>query len=279
MNCDNDNLLNYLYDFKIDKNSLDQYNHLPSVRYKSIIAQATKELKKLTKHSIIIPAIVCRSGQHVSYLSNNPLFSIAHSTTMLQSFDHYFKLAAQSEDEFFAPSLHYPKDNKSLQKTLDIYAKKFNIHHSFALVRHCDDVTIVIAVANEQPVNNIEQCYKNYAENIETIAIEMFNYLKDLFIEQLPGLKYTNFMSDKNYRETVIRGHYKANKFNAEQITPRECECLYWISKGKTSKETAEIMSISAHTINEHKKSITKKMNTANISQAIYLAVKHQLIV
>lgn len=279
MSYTGEDLLNYLYDFDINKNTLDDYNWLPSIRYRNIIAQTTNDLKQLTGHSIIIPAIVCHSGKHVSYLTNDPLFSIAYSGTMLKIFDRFFQLAAKSNGDFFAPTLHYPIGDKGLHKTLDIYTKRFNIYHSFALVRHCDDVTIVIAVANHCRINNIEESYNANVHTIENIAINMFDYLKDLFIEQLPGLKHTEFMKNKNFRNAVIKGNYKTPNFNAEQITPRECECLYWISKGKTSKEAAEIMNISAHTINEHKKSITKKMNTSNMSQAVYLAVKHQLII
>ena len=279
MKFNNEYLLDYLYNFEINKHSLDEYNWLPSVRYRNIIAEATRDLLSLTGNTVIFPAIICHSHQQVCYICNDPKLSIAYSGTMLKTADPYFDLAAESSEDFFSPLLHYPKNNAVYTKTLDVYAKKFNFFDTLALIRHCEDLTIIIGLGHNKPIVNVHTLYEQHQQQIEEIAIYLFGYFKDLYIEQHPGLKYTRFMQDESYRKEVIKGYYDANKFDASIITPRECECLYWISKGKTSQEAAKLMNISVHTINEHKKSISKKMSTNNMSQSVYLAVKHQLIV
>lgn len=57
-------------------------------------------------------------------------------------------------------------------------------------------------------------------------------------------------------------------------LTGRELQCLAWVSRGKTSWETAAILGVSESTVNFHLRNASKKLNVygrqACVAQAIY---------
>lgn len=61
-------------------------------------------------------------------------------------------------------------------------------------------------------------------------------------------------------------------------LTPRERECLYWVSRGKTSGEIATIISLSESTTNFHISNAVRKLNVTNRTQAVSRAVAERLI-
>jgi DNA-binding CsgD family transcriptional regulator len=60
-------------------------------------------------------------------------------------------------------------------------------------------------------------------------------------------------------------------------LTSRELQCLAWVSRGKTSWETATILGLSESTVNFHLRNASKKLNVygrqACVAQAIYLGL------
>lgn len=56
-------------------------------------------------------------------------------------------------------------------------------------------------------------------------------------------------------------------------LTPREAECLFWASAGKTSSETAVILDRSIETIRLHIKNAIVKLDASNRSHAVAKAV------
>ncbi|HEY1181951.1 MAG TPA: response regulator transcription factor, partial [Rhodocyclaceae bacterium] len=59
-----------------------------------------------------------------------------------------------------------------------------------------------------------------------------------------------------------------------ERLTPRENEVLTYLSKGFTIKEIANLMGIKWFTVNDHIKSIYKKLNASSRAEAAMLAGK-----
>src|SRR5688500_12263251 len=80
--------------------------------------------------------------------------------------------------------------------------------------------------------------------------------------------------------------HYAANKpvplvdkpLDHERLTPRESEVLTYLSKGFTIKEIASLMGIKWFTVNDHIKSIYKKLNVSSRAEAAVLASKQGLV-
>jgi two-component system, NarL family, nitrate/nitrite response regulator NarL len=63
-----------------------------------------------------------------------------------------------------------------------------------------------------------------------------------------------------------------------ERLTPRETEVLTFLSKGFTIKEIANLMGIKWFTVNDHIKSIYKKLNVSSRAEAAVLASKQGLV-
>ena len=63
-----------------------------------------------------------------------------------------------------------------------------------------------------------------------------------------------------------------------DRLTPRESEVLTYLSKGFTIKEIASLMGIKWFTVNDHIKSIYKKLNVSSRAEAAVLASKHGLV-
>lgn len=63
-----------------------------------------------------------------------------------------------------------------------------------------------------------------------------------------------------------------------DRLTPRESEVLTYLSKGFTIKEIANLMGIKWFTVNDHIKSIYKKLNVSSRAEAAVLASKQGLV-
>jgi DNA-binding NarL/FixJ family response regulator len=63
-----------------------------------------------------------------------------------------------------------------------------------------------------------------------------------------------------------------------ERLTPRESEVLTYLSKGFTIKEIANLMGLKWFTVNDHIKSIYKKLNVSSRAEAAVLASKQGLV-
>ncbi len=70
----------------------------------------------------------------------------------------------------------------------------------------------------------------------------------------------------------------KGAPFDHERLTPRESEVLTYLSKGFTIKEIASLMGIKWFTVNDHIKSIYKKLDVSSRAEAAVLASKRGLV-
>ncbi|NDY90043.1 LuxR C-terminal-related transcriptional regulator [Ideonella livida] len=67
-------------------------------------------------------------------------------------------------------------------------------------------------------------------------------------------------------------------KVELPHLTPREIEVLTYLSKGFTIKEIANLMGIKWFTVNDHIKSIYRKLNVSSRAEAAVLASKQGLV-
>lgn len=70
----------------------------------------------------------------------------------------------------------------------------------------------------------------------------------------------------------------RSTPLDHERLTPRENEVLTYLSKGFTIKEIANLMGIKWFTVNDHIKSIYKKLNVSSRAEAAVLASKSGLV-
>jgi DNA-binding CsgD family transcriptional regulator len=68
------------------------------------------------------------------------------------------------------------------------------------------------------------------------------------------------------------------NYSNLKALSPREITCLEWIIQGKTAEEIAMILNLKIITVKFYLRNIRDKLNCTSIAQAVYKALKYQLI-
>lgn len=61
-------------------------------------------------------------------------------------------------------------------------------------------------------------------------------------------------------------------------VTPRELEVLKLLALGRTNKEVATALEISAKTVDAHRSNIMRKLNLRSYSDLIQYAIRHQII-
>jgi DNA-binding CsgD family transcriptional regulator len=61
----------------------------------------------------------------------------------------------------------------------------------------------------------------------------------------------------------------KKNYFKASLLTKREVEIIVLLADGKTSTDIGNVLFISNHTVNTHRKNINKKLKIKNVSELI----------
>jgi len=86
----------------------------------------------------------------------------------------------------------------------------------------------------------------------------------------------TGFMNATGF--TTSRPVPIEKQLDYERLTPRESEVLTYLSKGFTIKEIASLMGIKWFTVNDHIKSIYKKLNVSSRAEAAVLASKQGLV-
>lgn len=74
------------------------------------------------------------------------------------------------------------------------------------------------------------------------------------------------------------RSSHREESSSPEQITSREVEIIRCISKGQSSKEIADTLSLSMHTINAYRKSILHKMEARSPAELAVKAIKLGII-
>ena len=63
------------------------------------------------------------------------------------------------------------------------------------------------------------------------------------------------------------------------ELSERETEVLVLLAKGGSSKEIADKLNISVHTVNTHRKNITRKTGIKSVAGLAVYAMLHNLVV
>lgn len=82
----------------------------------------------------------------------------------------------------------------------------------------------------------------------------------------------------KNTYENIDAAYKLEKPSVSDLLTKRELECLVFLSEGLNSKEVARNMYISDETVISHTRSIRRKLNSRNITQAVTKAYNKGLL-
>lgn len=77
---------------------------------------------------------------------------------------------------------------------------------------------------------------------------------------------------------SAFNGHCVCMSKTSSVLTPRECEILKMIAKGKTSKEIADDLCISKNTVDTHRNKMLQKLNMTNSASLVQFAHSAGLI-
>lgn len=69
-----------------------------------------------------------------------------------------------------------------------------------------------------------------------------------------------------------------SNANEDEMLSPRELQVIQLMASGYTTQTIAEVLSISVHTVNSHRKNMLKKLNVSSPMQLIAYAVEQGLV-
>jgi DNA-binding CsgD family transcriptional regulator len=102
------------------------------------------------------------------------------------------------------------------------------------------------------------------------------NFKKELaknFIKHFEKLSYSKKIDEI---ETIIYETKFKNLTPHRHLTLQEKKCIFLAGKGKSIKETAKILQLSYHTVQEYRASAIKKLGASNITAAAVLGIKYK---
>jgi len=112
-------------------------------------------------------------------------------------------------------------------------------------------------------------------------AIGIIFYGHELNQNLLSNIIMSIAKGDKKYqkRNNIFqRSYYIGHSIKHTELTDRELECLFYLVRGKTAKQTASLLFISKRTVESHMVNIKSKLNCATKSDLIEKAITDNLI-
>lgn len=99
-------------------------------------------------------------------------------------------------------------------------------------------------------------------------------------ITQVSDINKTTFFIEDHSRNSSDRVVYRDEIFHhkeGEDLTPKELEVLCWMAEGLSSKQIAQKMHISVHTVNNHRKHMLAKTGCTNSADLVKFAFSRRL--
>ncbi len=114
----------------------------------------------------------------------------------------------------------------------------------------------------------------NQKYNIPFIFISAYNSSETIkaAMSTAPLNYLTKPFNEKQLLVSVASAFEKMNYLDDDQPTDKEKHVLQLIAQGHSTKEIAEELSLSFHTIESHRKNLINKYHVKNITNLVYLA-------
>lgn len=200
------------------------------------------------------------------------IFSNVGAIIIIMNLDNYELLYLNNADERIL-GYKYNKYNYSAQKLIDahhpedqnllIEMKEFfkaNRNETYSAI-----YSIMGSDGKYRWVMNTSRLFDKSHKNPDTIVIGVIQDLTE------------NLNYDKNLKNISKEKFRKINATQVGLISQRERQIVKLFANGFKSKEIAEKLDISFHTVNNHRKNILKKLNLKNLSALVNFAVENGL--
>ena len=90
----------------------------------------------------------------------------------------------------------------------------------------------------------------------------------------LTGKVFISPVLSEEITDAEIDSCREKKNFPSDSLTPRERQVLKMVAEGKTSKEIAELLSISTRTVEHHRANLLKKLSINNTADLIKYAIR-----
>lgn len=104
----------------------------------------------------------------------------------------------------------------------------------------------------------------------------------DLLVTALEKLRQGKPYFTTKVAELVLQGYLEPEKAQAGEettvLTPREREIVQLIAEGKSTKELADHLGISAKTAETHRSNLMRKLNLRSVSEVVRYAIREKIV-
>lgn len=127
-------------------------------------------------------------------------------------------------------------------------------------------------------INLLEQLYVLEVDSEGMATLMLGNIIVLDNLEVLPlRLSSKTFINNETYK-TIFSQVYTPVTNILSEVTSRELDILRNLAAGKRSKEIAEMLFISPHTVDTHRRNLLKKLNCASVVELAQIAFKYGLL-
>ena len=120
----------------------------------------------------------------------------------------------------------------------------------------------------------------------EMISLGAHGFIpKNKTVDEVVDAIYAVMENGKYYNDRIAdalasgtRGLIKSMNFPVSNLTDKELEVLKLVCKQKTNKEIADVLGISARTVESHRNSILIKTGTRNTAGLVIYALRHKVV-
>ncbi|MDX1447395.1 response regulator transcription factor [Lishizhenia sp.] len=187
------------------------------------------------------------------------------------------KLFESRTDNTFVINLNIVKENHPEIDVLfiDYGSDKQFANEKLAKLKRIYPTTPVMLYASEHNLKTVKQLLSLGVHSVMTYECEFDEIFESLASIIKGGKAYCN-----KVLELLIEDTNNERSLNClpVQLSKREIEVLQLVVNGYSSKQIAEKLFLSHHTVNTHRKNILKKVGVKNISELVLFAQNTGLI-
>lgn len=111
---------------------------------------------------------------------------------------------------------------------------------------------------------------KSDAGRVLVLAVETLLSHRPFFTGKVAEMVLQGFLNPQDLAE--------GGQAEASQLTPRERQIVQLVAEGKSSKELAKALGISAKTAETHRTNIMRKLNVHSATELVRYAIRNQII-
>lgn len=210
-----------------------------------------------------------------------------------------YQIAIADDHPMFTDGLKSILDREEDLKVVFTASNGENLLH-FLRTEEGRFVDLVVMDINMPGMNGVElnRQIKNEFPHVKTLVVSMLEeagYIRMLTEEHVNGyvsknsekqellrairalLKGANYFSDR-IREAMMKAVFETRQKPPVVLTEREKEVIRLIAKEYTTREIADQLFLSKHTIESYRKSLISKLDVRNLAGLTRYAIEHGLI-